>query len=299
MNISARNNFKGRVKTVTPGSVNTEVTIELAGGIDVVSVITKQSAERLGRAAGKEVYVVIKASDVMGATNRFRRRIRLASSGCLIKLNSSHLLCDGVRFRFMKTFFLLLVIFHCPVLTTAGSRLRDISGTSGSTDTDRQVSLMNAPDQTPESPAGSASPNPKLKPEEVIELQIEALRKNDVPAPDSGIKTAFLFASPENRAATGPVERFIRLVKNPLYRPMLNHKSVKREMIVVAGDVAQQRVTITAADGEQVIYKFTLSKQQAGEYKDCWMTDGVERVGDEERQKDLRRIARNNGHTAH
>jgi molybdopterin-binding protein len=68
MNISARNLLKGRVKQVMPGAVNTEVTIELPGGAELVSVITKSSAERLHLSQGQEVYAVIKASDVMVAT---------------------------------------------------------------------------------------------------------------------------------------------------------------------------------------------------------------------------------------
>jgi molybdopterin-binding protein len=68
MEISARNNLKGTVKSVSPGAVNTEVTIGLPGGAEVVSIITKASAERLKLAVGKEVYAVIKASDVMIAT---------------------------------------------------------------------------------------------------------------------------------------------------------------------------------------------------------------------------------------
>ena len=68
MDISARNTLKGIVKHVSPGAVNTEVTVELPGGAEVVSIITKASAERLRLAAGKEVYAVIKASDVMIAT---------------------------------------------------------------------------------------------------------------------------------------------------------------------------------------------------------------------------------------
>lgn len=68
MNISARNALKGRVKRVVPGAVNTEVVIELPGGAEVVSIITKESAERLGLSAGQEVLAVIKASDVMIAT---------------------------------------------------------------------------------------------------------------------------------------------------------------------------------------------------------------------------------------
>jgi molybdopterin-binding protein len=68
MEISARNALKGTVKNVSPGSVNTEVTVELPGGAQVVSIITKVSADRLKIAVGKEVYAVIKASDVMIAT---------------------------------------------------------------------------------------------------------------------------------------------------------------------------------------------------------------------------------------
>jgi molybdopterin-binding protein len=65
MKISARNTLKGRVKKVEQGAVNTEVTVELPGGHELVSIITKKSAADLGLAAGKEVYAVIKASNVM------------------------------------------------------------------------------------------------------------------------------------------------------------------------------------------------------------------------------------------
>jgi molybdopterin-binding protein len=68
MQISARHLLKGRVKQVTPGAVNTEVTIELPGGTEIVSIITKSSAERLQVSQGKEVYAIIKSSDVMLAT---------------------------------------------------------------------------------------------------------------------------------------------------------------------------------------------------------------------------------------
>jgi molybdopterin-binding protein len=69
MKISARNVLKGKVKNVTHGAVNSEITVELPGGIQVVSVITKTSAENLGLAPGKEVYAVIKATNVMIATD--------------------------------------------------------------------------------------------------------------------------------------------------------------------------------------------------------------------------------------
>jgi len=65
MKTSARNVLKGTVKTVKPGAVNTEVIVELIGGAEIVSIITVESAERLGLAPGKEVYAIIKASNVM------------------------------------------------------------------------------------------------------------------------------------------------------------------------------------------------------------------------------------------
>jgi len=69
MEISARNSLKGKVKRVQPGAVNTEVTVELANRLEVVAIITKESAERLNLTVGKEVHAVIKASDVMIATD--------------------------------------------------------------------------------------------------------------------------------------------------------------------------------------------------------------------------------------
>lgn len=65
MEISARNTLKGKIKRVSEGAVNAEVVVELPGGTEIVSIITKTSAEHLGLKEGKEVYAVIKASNVM------------------------------------------------------------------------------------------------------------------------------------------------------------------------------------------------------------------------------------------
>lgn len=64
MKLSTRNRFKGTIKKVELGAVNAEITIEIASGIEVVSVITKSSAERLGLAEGKEAYALVKSTDV-------------------------------------------------------------------------------------------------------------------------------------------------------------------------------------------------------------------------------------------
>jgi molybdopterin-binding protein len=69
MEISARNSLKGTVIKVVPGTVNTEITLEIAPGVELVSIITKSSAEKLGLVEGKQAYAVIKASDVIVAVD--------------------------------------------------------------------------------------------------------------------------------------------------------------------------------------------------------------------------------------
>jgi molybdopterin-binding protein len=65
MRLSARNTLKGKVSKVDIGAVNAEITLELPGGDEVVSIITKESAQTLGLEEGKDVYAVIKATNVM------------------------------------------------------------------------------------------------------------------------------------------------------------------------------------------------------------------------------------------
>ena len=69
MKISARNVLKGTVKEIREGAVNDEVIIEVPGGQEIVSVITKTSVEKLGLVKGKQAYAVIKASSVMLAVD--------------------------------------------------------------------------------------------------------------------------------------------------------------------------------------------------------------------------------------
>ena len=65
MKLSARNVLKGKVKKIKVGAVNTEVVLKLTKISEVVSIITRESAEKLQLAVGKEAYAVIKASNVM------------------------------------------------------------------------------------------------------------------------------------------------------------------------------------------------------------------------------------------
>src|SRR5262249_57137512 len=65
--ISARNQFKGKVKSVKLGNVMAEVVIDI-GPLELVSVITRESAEKMGLKTGKSVTAIVKSTEVMVAT---------------------------------------------------------------------------------------------------------------------------------------------------------------------------------------------------------------------------------------
>ena len=119
----------------------------------------------------------------------------------------------------------------------------------------------------------NAYPEPKLKPNDVVKLQLLAMQQND--DSDFGIEVTFRFASPANKKQTGPLKRFISLVRNPSYRPLLNHINATFLELTVEEVFAVQDVIITTSNGERIGYRFRLSIQKGPLYPRCWMTDSV------------------------
>ena len=115
-------------------------------------------------------------------------------------------------------------------------------------------------------------PKPALSPGDVIRIQLEALRHND--EQDRGIAVAFLFASPTNRANTGPLPRFIGMIKEGPYVLMLDFREAIYGPMETISDRARQRVTLTGVRAS-ITYWFYLSRQSEPPYVDCWMTDAV------------------------
>lgn len=68
--VSARNRFDGSVREVRPGAVNAEVTVEAAGGLPLVAVVTQASVDELRLAPGRPVTALVKASDILLAVVR-------------------------------------------------------------------------------------------------------------------------------------------------------------------------------------------------------------------------------------
>jgi len=135
-----------------------------------------------------------------------------------------------------------------------------------------------SPQAAPVSADSIPTPSPDLSPTEVVRLQVEALGENDTPYEEAGIEAAFQFASPANKRATGPLERFRRLFDTAAYRPMIDHLGARTSEAQVRGDVARVGVVLTSERGRQVGYLFRLSKQADAPHEGCWMTDGVQRI---------------------
>jgi len=122
-------------------------------------------------------------------------------------------------------------------------------------------------------------PNSTLSPGDVIRTVVEAMQNRDSPSPNAGIFTVYQFASPANRAQTGPYGNFLRLVKDPAFGPLFSGRANRYGPLSVAGNRAQQKVCFRVADGGMVWFLFAVSRQTSeqtrGRCTDCWMVDGV------------------------
>lgn len=118
-------------------------------------------------------------------------------------------------------------------------------------------------------------PTPDLGPDDVVKIQLDALQNNDLTPDNEGIRLAFRFASPQNQEVTGPIDRFIHIVKQADYAPMIGFERAEVGVMLILGDYAQQRVRVINSKRGSATYVFTLSRQQESPYAGCWMTDTV------------------------
>lgn len=65
MKLSARNQFKGKIVSVTKGMTTAHVRVDIGGGVVITSSITNEAVDDLALKPGDEAWAVVKASDVM------------------------------------------------------------------------------------------------------------------------------------------------------------------------------------------------------------------------------------------
>jgi hypothetical protein len=121
--------------------------------------------------------------------------------------------------------------------------------------------------------SGNRAPSPGLAPSAVVRIQVEALRNNSLL--NEGIVLTYRFASPGNKRFTGPLERFLEMLRSAPYDRLLNHRSADYGPLVVSDNEARQIVIITDRKGDETAYHWVLSRQSEGEFRDCWMTSAV------------------------
>lgn len=120
-------------------------------------------------------------------------------------------------------------------------------------------------------------PSPEVEPAEVVRLQLAGLA--DSQPHGVGILQCYCFASPANRAITGPLDRFGQMVRQEPFAVLGGAEAALVGAPQMAGPLA--KVLVTAVDRHRRIWAFSfiLSRQLAGPFKDCWMTEGVLPLG--------------------
>ena len=121
-------------------------------------------------------------------------------------------------------------------------------------------------------------PSSNLQPQEVISIQLNALRYNDNPYENAGIEQTWEFAHPSNRTFAGPLSNFIKMMYSPSYVIMLYH--LEHNIILVSNEpnVSYFFVELTDKEGNIFAFQWTVEKVIInGEFKNCWMTAGVSR----------------------
>ena len=119
-------------------------------------------------------------------------------------------------------------------------------------------------------------PNIEIEPDQVVQIQLNGLMKNDEPNLDNGIKQTWEFAHPLNKKYTGPLPRFINLLKSESYKMLINH--LDSEIIEVFKSSNQYGFEITILGNDKKYYKFQWLVEKyydEGPLKNCWLTTSV------------------------
>ena len=107
---------------------------------------------------------------------------------------------------------------------------------------------------------------------DVIKIQLNALKKNNKPNKNSGIKQTWVFAHPENKKITGPYERFQQMLLGNQYNVLLNHESHKIKLITNSKNKYIYNVELISSDKKMYFYEWHLEKSTIKNCNNCWFT---------------------------
>ena len=107
---------------------------------------------------------------------------------------------------------------------------------------------------------------------DVIKIQLNALKKNNKPNKNSGIKQTWIFAHPENKKFTGPYEKFQKMLLGEQYNILLNHKSHKIKPITKLKNKYIYGVELISRNKKMYFYEWHLEKSTIKNCNNCWFT---------------------------
>ena len=120
--------------------------------------------------------------------------------------------------------------------------------------------------------ADTINPTKNLTAYDVIKIQLNALKKNNKPNKNSGIKQTWIFAHPENKKITGPYERFQKMLLGDQYNILLNHKSHKIKLIINSKNKYIYGVELISRNKKMYFYEWHLEKSTIKDCNNCWFT---------------------------
>ena len=107
---------------------------------------------------------------------------------------------------------------------------------------------------------------------DVIKIQLNALKENNKPNKNSGIKQTWMFAHPQNKKITGPYERFQKMLLGDQYNVLLNHESHKIKLIMNSKNKYIYNVELISIDKKMYLYEWHLEKSTIENCNSCWFT---------------------------
>jgi hypothetical protein len=119
-------------------------------------------------------------------------------------------------------------------------------------------------------------PNVNLKPFDVLVIQLNSLKRNNIPFNDAGIEQVWKFAHPDNKKITGPLEKFKKMIYSKNYKMLIKHENSEITILSENANTSIYKVYILSSDKKKYSYIWQVEKvQQEGDVKNCWMTTSV------------------------
>ena len=124
--------------------------------------------------------------------------------------------------------------------------------------------------------ADLVKPNTNLQPFDVLMIQLSSLKNNNIPYKDAGIEQTWEFAHPNNKAITGPLDKFKKMIYSKNYKILISHQSTEITILKETENISVYKVTILTKNKKKYYYIWQVEKVLSeGKLKNCWMTSSV------------------------